>query len=141
MASFADGGAVIGKTVVIKGDIQSKEPLTVQGRVEGTIEIEEHVLSVAPGGDVKAHINARIVEVQGRIEGEVHASEKVHIRAGAEFIGDIYAASLIVEEGGYIKGKIDLTHKPADSLARLSDAVSTPKLRSIGELAEAAHHS
>jgi cytoskeletal protein CcmA (bactofilin family) len=123
--SFTSPTAVIGKTIVIKGDIHSEEPLTIQGRVEGLIEIGEHLLTVARGGDVKAQITARSVGVQGHVEGQVLAAETVHIHAGAEFVGDIYAASLIVEEGGYIKGNIDLTRKPADSSSRLSDAVPT----------------
>lgn len=134
IASFEQSGAVTGKTVVIKGDIQSAEPLTIQGRVEGTIQIGEHLLTIATGGDVKAQITARGVDVQGRVEGEVTAAETVHIRAGAEFIGDIHATSLIVEEGGYIKGNIDLTRTLTDSLANLTDAVTTSKPQATSEL-------
>src|SRR5215470_6685607 len=101
--------AVIGKSIVIKGDIQSGEMLTIQGKVEGTIEIGEHLLTIASGADVRAHINGRNIEVQGRVEGQVEATETVYIREDAEFIGDIRASSLVIEEGGYIKGNIDLT--------------------------------
>src|SRR5690349_8731153 len=99
--------AIVGPTVVIKGDIQSREALTIEGQVEGTIEISGHLLTVAPGGTVRAHINAHDLEVLGRVEGQVVAVDKVHIRKDAEFIGDLRAASLVIEEGGYIKGNID----------------------------------
>jgi len=112
---FATPSAVIGKTIVIKGEIQSQEPLTIEGRIEGTIEISDHLLTVAYGADVRAHITGSSVEVQGRVEGQVEAADTVYIRRDAEFIGDIYASSLIVEEGGYIKGKIDLTRQLAES--------------------------
>jgi cytoskeletal protein CcmA (bactofilin family) len=102
------GKAIIGRTVVIKGEIQSREALTIEGEVEGTIEISEHLLTVAQGGAVRAHINAHDLDVLGRVEGEVKAVDKVYLRKGAEFVGVIHAASLVVEEGGYIQGNIDL---------------------------------
>jgi cytoskeletal protein CcmA (bactofilin family) len=108
--------AVIGKSIVIKGDIHSRETLIIQGQVEGTIEIGEHLLTVASGADVRAHINARNIEVQGRVEGQVEAAETVYIREDAEFIGDIHASSLVIEEGGYIKGNIDLTRRSTGAI-------------------------
>jgi cytoskeletal protein CcmA (bactofilin family) len=114
-SAFANPNAVIGKTIVIKGDIQSHEPLTIEGRVEGTIEIGEHLLTVAPGADVRAQISGRSVEVRGRVEGLVEAAQTVYIRTGAEFIGDLHASSLVIEEGSYIKANIELTRSTADS--------------------------
>ena len=139
MASFADAGAMIWKTIMVKGDIHSAEPLTIEGRVEGTIEIGSNLLTVAPGGDVKAHVTARNVEVHGSVEGEIQAADTVYIRAGAEVVGDIYAATLIVEEGGYIKGNIDLTRKPEDSIVILADA-ATHEQEALGQPAEATLH-
>jgi cytoskeletal protein CcmA (bactofilin family) len=65
---------------------------------------------------VRAHINARNIEVQGRVEGQVEAAETVYIREDAEFIGDIHASSLVIEEGGYIKGNIDLTRRSTGAI-------------------------
>ncbi len=129
------GKAVIGPTVVIKGDIQSREPLTIEGQVEGTIEISEHLLTIARGGSVRAHINARDLDVLGRVEGQVEAVDKVHIRKDAEFIGDIRAASLVIEEGGYIKGNIDLTRQPATAATKPYSAA--PESGAIRELSHA----
>src|SRR5690348_10574384 len=98
--------AVIGKTVVINGEIQSREPLIIHGHVEGNIEIDEHLLTIAAKAEVRARIHARNLEVQGRVEGQVDVTETVIIRKDAEFVGDIRASSLMIEEGGYIKGSI-----------------------------------
>ena len=114
-SALASPSAVIGKTIVIKGDIQSREPLTIEGQVEGTIEIGDHLLTVASGANVRAHISGREVEVRGRIEGEVAAAEIVYIRKDAEFIGDLRASSLVIEEGSYITGNIELTRHSADA--------------------------
>jgi cytoskeletal protein CcmA (bactofilin family) len=109
--------AVIGKGVVVKGQIQSREDLTIQGEVEGTIEISGHRLTIDEQGSVRAGVKARIVEVQGSIEGQVEALDKVYIRKGAKFVGDIRSGGIIIEDGGYIKGKVDLSHRPTGKMA------------------------
>ena len=112
--------AVIGKTVLIHGEVQSREPLTIYGQIAGTIEVSEHLLTIASGADVRAGINARNLDVQGRVEGQVGATGTVIIRNGAEFIGDIHATSLVIEEGGYVRGNIDLS-KPFPDTALEAD--------------------
>ncbi len=114
-AEHSAGKAVIGPSVVIKGQIQSREDLTIEGTVEGTIEMPEHRLTVdRQVASVQAGINARVVEVFGSLEGKVEAVEKVYIRKGASFVGDIHSAGIVIEDGGYIKGNIDLTRQPSD---------------------------
>ncbi|MBZ5611298.1 MAG: polymer-forming cytoskeletal protein [Acidobacteriia bacterium] len=108
-----NGKAVIGPSVVIKGQIQSREDLTIEGQVEGTIEMSEHRLTIDANGRVQAGVNARVVEVQGSIQGQVEAVDKVYIRKGASFVGDIHSAGIVIEDGGYIKGNIDLTRPAA----------------------------
>ena len=105
--------AVIGKGVVVKGQIHSREDLTIEGEVEGTIEMSGHRLTVDEQGHVRAGVKARIVEVHGSVEGQVDAVDKVYIRKGAKFVGDIHSGGIIIEDGGYIKGKVDLSQKPA----------------------------
>ena len=103
--------AVIGKGVVVKGQIQSREDLTIQGEVEGTIEISGHRLTIDGQGNVRAGVKARTVEVQGTVEGQVEAIDKVYIRKGAKFVGDIRSGGIIIEDGGYIKGRVDLSQR------------------------------
>lgn len=129
--------AVLGKSVVFKGQIQSREDLIIEGEVEGTIEMIEHRLTIAANGDVKANVIAREIEVLGSIEGKAEAVDKVYIRRGAKFIGDIHSAGIVIEDGGYIKGNIDLSRptgggmtagsysgdSESDSIRELSEAV------------------
>jgi cytoskeletal protein CcmA (bactofilin family) len=121
--------AVLGKSVVFKGQIESREDLTIEGEVEGTIEMIEHRLTIAANGDVKANVVAREVEVLGSVEGKVEAVDKVYIRKGARFIGDIHSAGIIIEDGGFIKGNIDLSRQPHEipSQADLYSSRSEPK--------------
>jgi cytoskeletal protein CcmA (bactofilin family) len=107
--------AVLGKNVVIKGQIRSREDLTIEGEVEGTIEMMEHRLTIAANGRVRADVKAREIEVLGSIQGKIEAVEKVYIRKTAELIGNIHSAGIIIEDGGYIKGSIELSRLPPDS--------------------------
>jgi cytoskeletal protein CcmA (bactofilin family) len=102
--------AVIGQGVVVIGQIHSREDLTIEGEVEGTIEMAEHRLTIDEKGNVRAGVKARIVEVLGSIEGQVNAVDKVYIRKGATFVGDIHSGGIIIEDGGYFKGKVELSH-------------------------------
>ena len=102
--------AVIGKGVSVRGQIESREDLTIEGEVEGTIDIVGHRLIVNGNGNVRAGVKARTLEIQGCIEGQVDAMDKVYIRRGAKFVGDIRSGGIIIEDGGYIKGKVELAN-------------------------------
>ena len=121
--------AILGKSVVFKGQIESREDLTIEGEVEGTIEMIGHRLTIAANGEVKANVMAREVEVLGSIEGKVEAVDKVYIRKGARFIGDVHSAGIVIEDGGFIKGNIDLSRQPNEipSQADLYSGRSEPK--------------
>lgn len=122
------GKAILGRSVIVKGQIQSREDLTIEGEVEGTIDIAEHRLTIAANGNVRANVNAREIEVQGSIQGKVDAVDKVYIRKGATFVGDIHSAGIVIEDGGYIKGNIDLSRQPGESQDRTADSSSAADL-------------
>jgi cytoskeletal protein CcmA (bactofilin family) len=103
------GTAMIGKSVMIKGQIFSREDLTIDGEVEGSVELQEHRLTVGPNGKVQAGIKAREIVVLGAIQGNVEASEKIDIRKDARLVGDIKTARIVIEDGAYFKGSIDIT--------------------------------
>ena len=107
------GQANVGKTVVVKGEIRSGEALTIEGEVDGTIEMLEHRLTIAANGKVRATVKAREIEVLGSMNGQVDARDKIHIRKGAQFVGDIRSAGIVIEDGGYVKGKVDLSRNDA----------------------------
>ena len=83
----------IGKSVVIKGELNGSEDLTIEGHVEGTIELRDHVLTIGPNGTIKAQVFAKSVIVLGEVTGNVTASEKVDIRDNGSVDGDIVVAA------------------------------------------------
>ena len=102
------GAASIGKSVTIKGQIFSREDLIVDGEIEGAIELNDHRLTVGPNGRVRAGIKAREIVVLGSIDGNVEALDKIDIRKDAKLVGDIKTARIIIEDGAYFKGSIDI---------------------------------
>jgi cytoskeletal protein CcmA (bactofilin family) len=104
----SNGSATIGKAVKIVGQIYSNEDLYVDGEVEGTVEAMEHKLTIGPNGTVKATVKARDVAVLGSIAGNVEATDKIEIRKDAKLVGDIKTARIIIEDGAYFKGSIDI---------------------------------
>jgi cytoskeletal protein CcmA (bactofilin family) len=103
-----DSAASIGKAVKIVGQIFSKEDLYVDGDLEGTVEALEHKLTIGPNGTVHAGIKAREVVALGTIQGNVEAAERIEIRKDAKLVGDIRTARIIIEDGAYFKGSIDI---------------------------------
>ncbi len=106
--SSRGGSATIGKAVKIAGQIFSREDLYVDGDVEGTIELMEHKLTIGPNGKVHAGVKAREVVALGVIQGNVEASERIEIRKDAKLVGDIKTARIVIEDGAYFKGSIDI---------------------------------
>lgn len=102
------GSATIGKAVKIAGQIYSREDLYVDGDVEGTIELMDHKLTIGPNGKVHAGVKAREVVALGAIQGNVEASDRIEIRKDAKLVGDIKTARIIIEDGAYFKGSIDI---------------------------------
>lgn len=100
--------AAVGKSVIVKGSIYSREDLYVDGEVEGAIEVQEHRLTVGPNGRVKANIKAREAVIQGTVHGDILAGDKADIRKDAKVSGDIRTARIMIEDGAYIKGNIDI---------------------------------
>jgi cytoskeletal protein CcmA (bactofilin family) len=102
------GTASIGKAVKILGQIFSREDLYIDGDVEGTIELMEHKLTIGPNGNIHAGIKAREVVALGAIQGNVEASDRIEIRKDAKLVGDIKTARIVIEDGAYFKGSIDI---------------------------------
>jgi cytoskeletal protein CcmA (bactofilin family) len=101
--------AVIGRSVTIKGQIFSQEDLTIDGEMEGSVELKEHRLTVGPNGKIQAGIKAREIVVLGTVNGNVEASDKIDIRKEARLVGDIKTSRIVIEDGAYFKGSIDIT--------------------------------
>jgi cytoskeletal protein CcmA (bactofilin family) len=113
--------ATIGKAVKIIGQIFSKEDLYVDGDVEGTIECQDNKLTIGPNGKLQAAVRAREVIVLGQIKGNVESTDRIDIRKDARLVGDIKTARIVIEDGAYFKGSIDIVKaeagKPAGAQA------------------------
>jgi cytoskeletal protein CcmA (bactofilin family) len=123
-ATDSRGPAVIGKSVMIKGQIFSREDLTIDGEIDGSVELHEHRLTVGPNGKLQAGVKAREVVVLGTIHGNVEASDKIDIRKDAKLVGDIKTARIVIEDGAYFKGSIDIARPEA---VRTPAAPAQPK--------------
>ena len=101
--------AILGTSVTIKGQILSREDLTINGEVEGTIDASGHKLTIGPGGNVRAGIKARELVVAGALNGKAQTSDRIEIRKEARLVGDIQTARIVIEDGAYFKGAVDIT--------------------------------
>jgi cytoskeletal protein CcmA (bactofilin family) len=103
----------IGKSVIIKGELSGSEDLTIEGQVEGKIELRQNVLTIGPNGRIKAQICAKAVIVLGEVTGNVTATEKVDIRDNGSVDGDIASPRVAIAEGAHFRGSIDMQRTPA----------------------------
>ncbi len=127
---------MIGKSVTIKGQIFSQEDLTIDGEMEGSVELKEHRLTVGPNGKIQAGIKAREIVVLGTINGNVEASDKIDIRKEARLVGDIKTSRIVIEDGAYFKGSIDImrgtpAEAPKPAASAPSQARPQPQQQSI----------
>ena len=135
----------IGKSVVIKGELNGSEDLTVEGHVEGKVELKDHVLTIGPNGKIRAQVFAKAVIVLGEVHGNVTASEKVDIRDGGSVDGDIISPRVAIAEGAHFRGSVDMQRKggvaAATAPAALPQAVQaqTPQAQQPKPAVVAAH--
>ncbi len=123
----------IGKSVVIKGELNGSEDLTIEGHVEGTIQLRDHVLTIGPNGRIKAQVFAKSVIVLGEVTGNVTASDKVDIRDAGSVDGDIVSPRVAIAEGAHFRGSVDMQRKagaaqpqPAKPAAAAAPAAQPP---------------
>jgi len=121
------GNAVLGKSVVVKGQILSREDLTIDGEVEGTVEMQEHRLTIGPNGKVRASVKAREVIVLGTLHGNVETGDRIDIRKEAKLVGDIKTARIVIEDGAYFKGNVDIIRAEVPRPAAAAPAASAPR--------------
>lgn len=100
--------STIGKGVVIKGQILGSESLLIEGRVEGSIELPESLVTVGTNGQIVADVSAREIVVRGKVNGNLTATERVEVRNEGQLTGDVAAPRVSIEEGAFFKGGIDI---------------------------------
>lgn len=112
----------IGQSVSIQGELSAQEDINVDGRVEGTITLKGHNLTVGPTGCIRAEIHARSVVVKGSVVGNIAAEGRVQVVATGSVEGDILASRVVLEEGARFKGNIEMGSDPADPSEQLAQA-------------------
>jgi cytoskeletal protein CcmA (bactofilin family) len=119
----------IGKSVVIKGELNGSEDLTIEGQVEGKIELRQNVLTIGANGKIKAQVFAKSVIILGEVTGNVSASDKVDIRDNGSVDGDIAAPRVAIAEGAHFRGSIDMQKtggaKPGDQAHKVEQKTET----------------
>ena len=97
----------VGKSVVFKGELVSSEDMSIDGRVEGTVDVRDHTLTIGPDAEIHANISAKIITIHGAVTGSVKASDKVDIRETGKVDGNITAPRIAIAEGADLHGRID----------------------------------
>jgi cytoskeletal protein CcmA (bactofilin family) len=122
-AAAGRGAASIGQGIRIKGEITGSEDLTVDGPVEGKLQLTNGSLTVGPNGTVKADITAREVIVRGRVEGKILGRDRVQVSSTGYVTGEVQTQRLAIEDGAVLRGKVEtgrLQDKSADRSASAS---------------------
>jgi len=117
--------ASIGKSIVINGELSGSEDLTVEGQVEGKIELRDHVLTVGSNGRIKAQVSAKAIVVFGQVTGNLSATEKVDIKENGSVDGDIVAPRVAIADGSHFRGSIDMQRKEQSSSKQPSSVERT----------------
>lgn len=119
--------ATIGRSITIRGDVTGNEDLLIQGRVDGSIDLKQHAVTIGSEGEVKASIAGRVVIVEGSVEGNISSAEQVVLRSSARVQGDITAPRLVLEDGARFRGGVDMGETPAASSSGASSSAAQDK--------------
>jgi cytoskeletal protein CcmA (bactofilin family) len=127
-----EGSTVIGKSVVIRGELSASEDLYIDGDVEGTVTLPDSRLTIGPNARVQADLNVRDTVIFGHLTGNVQATGRVELRQSAQVKGDILAGRLSIEESAVLTGRVELK---ADSEAQ--PKASSPAAPAVSKPAQA----
>lgn len=100
--------AIIGNSIRIQGEVTGDEDLTIQGHVDGSVNLDQHSVTVGADGDVQGDIVARVIAVEGQVNGDLTADEQIVVRSSARVEGDISAARVVLEDGAYFRGGVEM---------------------------------
>ena len=116
--------ARLGPSLHIKGEISGNEDLTIDGTVEGLVQLDERKLTVGATAKLTADIIAREVVVYGDLSGSVSARDRVEMKKEGSMVGDLTTARLVIEEGAYYKGNIEIDRSQTQVGADLGTLLS-----------------
>jgi len=102
------GTSNLGRALSWEGDLTGSEDLMVEGRIQGSITLENNTLIVAPTGRIKADIRVKNINIQGQVEGQIHATGKVFISEQGRMSGEITARRISIQDGAQFKGSVKM---------------------------------
>ena len=123
----------IGKNIAIEGSIRGNEHLFIDGSLKGNVHLEKHNFTVGSNGRVEGEINAQNVKISGQMIGNIKTQGKVEITKEADFMGDIRAKGISVEDGAYFKGSIELAQEPHRKIPSAEKAAPTAPSQPVSE--------
>lgn len=138
MTAPVSGTAHIGRSVFIKGELSGSEDLYIDGNVEGNIELPGSNLMVGPNGRVRAGIRARGVIIEGKVDGDIEATERVELRKTAVLMGSIVTQRVSIEDGAYFKGGVDVKRQAAPAAQQQPAVQPRPEVKNAPVAASAA---
>jgi len=98
----------IGASLVIKGEVTGSESLYIDGRIEGTLNVGDNRVTIAPKGSVGADITAGEVVILGSVQGNIQCSNRLDIRSDGSFTGDVITQRISVEDRAILKGSVQV---------------------------------
>lgn len=119
--------ATIGPSISIRGELLGEEDLIVQGRVEGIIDLRQNNVTIGKDGRIKADVKARVIKVDGQVEGNLHADEQVIVRRSGNVMGDIVTPRVTLEDGCRFRGAIDMDVKSHSKQALITQELAEVK--------------
>jgi cytoskeletal protein CcmA (bactofilin family) len=110
--------AWVGKSVIFKGTLISSEDMTIDGQVEGTIEIRDQGLTIGPDADIRADIVAKTITIHGTVIGNIRATDKVDIRETGRIDGDLVSPRISLADGALVRGRVDTVSETTPGAAK-----------------------
>jgi len=95
-----------GKSLVFKGKVTSSEDMTIDGSVDGSVELRDCTLTVGLDANIHADVVAKVVTILGAVTGTITAHHKVEIRETGSVEGDIVTPHLVMAEGAWLRGRV-----------------------------------
>ena len=119
----------IGQSVVIRGELKAREDITIDGKIEGRIEVNRSVLTIGPNARIQADVRAKNVIVRGNVSGDITATEKIILRGTSSVNGDLVAPRVGIAEGARLVGKVDV-QRPRAPIGAQASQVRSPQVPS-----------
>ena len=107
--------ARLGASLHVKGEITGNEDLHIDGTVEGLVQLDDRKLTVGASAKVTADIVAREVVVYGSVKGNLRARDRIEIKKDGSVVGDLTTARIMIEDGAYFKGSIEIDRTASGS--------------------------